>query len=286
MQSTYNPLIDIGRWRVRPCGICGSAEFERNRRWPKKFPGWPGILFSRCSSCGLGCFQPQPSADSFQSIYTEHYYQTGYLAVKQRYQQLIPKILNTKLSSYVRPHRRVLDVGSGPGFWLEALQSLGCHAEGIEPSEAARRRLTSKFTVHADWSRVPGDWDVVLLMDVLGHIAAPGETLDEIVKRLKPGGVLVIRFPTFHGIWLSCSIWRATLKNESPFGLPDLLWQFHPRDLAAWLPSKGLRVVKRYREIQPWATGGRKTRLFRWLCAACDFVTGNGDEYYTIATKV
>jgi hypothetical protein len=58
-----------------------------------------------------------------------------------------------------------------------------------------------------------------------------------------------------------------------------------PRHLARWLPSKGLQVVRQYLEIQPWARGGGKTRMLRWLCAACDFLVRGGDEHYTIAIK-
>jgi SAM-dependent methyltransferase len=235
--------------------------------------------------CGLGCFQPQPPSELLGQIYNEEYFHWGYLSVQQRYRKFIPKILRGRLAPYVRPGARVLDVGAGPGFWMEAVQALGCHVEGMEPSDAARRLLRKRFTVAADWDGVNGDWDAILVMDVLGSIPNPGDTLDKIAERLRPGGLLIIRYPNFQGCWRRCDIWRAYLKNESPFGLPDVLWHFEPRHMARWLPSKGLRVVRQYLEIQPWARGGGKTRMLRWLCAGCDFLVRGGDEHYTIAMK-
>jgi 2-polyprenyl-3-methyl-5-hydroxy-6-metoxy-1,4-benzoquinol methylase len=221
----------------------------------------------------------------WDEIYGEEYYTNGYLALRKVYRPLIRNVLRKKLSSYCRPGMRVLDVGAGLGFWMEELQSLGCHVEGLEPSVAARRMLQTKFTVAADWTNVRDDWDLILLMDVIGHIADPGRTLDEIVRRLRPRAKLIIRLPNFDGHWRKCQIWRAYLRNESPFGIPDILWHFNRRDLAAWLPTKGLQILHECREIQLWADGGWKTRLLRWGCAVWDFVTRNGDELYIVIAK-
>lgn len=102
-------------------------------------------------------------------------------------------------------HARVLDVGCGMGFALEALRARGFdQLAGIEPdqaqAEAARRRGFDVATVDdsISWLRArPASCDLVLLLDVLEHVPRDSqlELVAAIYGTLTPGGGLICSVP-------------------------------------------------------------------------------------------
>ena len=100
---------------------------------------------------------------------------------------------------------RVLDVGSGTGFYLEAWRRLGvADVAGSDLTSAAVQRLSDRFAgmpIHKldigdAQIDVPGaPFDAVSIMDVLYHIvddARYGQALENLAGLLKPGGLLVL----------------------------------------------------------------------------------------------
>jgi 2-polyprenyl-3-methyl-5-hydroxy-6-metoxy-1,4-benzoquinol methylase len=100
---------------------------------------------------------------------------------------------------------RVLDVGSGTGFYLEIWQRLGVsRLEGSDLSERAVSRLRDAFpsvSIHrfdlgaADLELSSGRYDVISAMDVLFHIVdEPGyqQAVYNLARLLAPGGHLVM----------------------------------------------------------------------------------------------
>lgn len=102
----------------------------------------------------------------------------------------------------------VLDVGCGAGRLGARLLNEGraqaVHGIEQEPSAAAEARLTlddvlaidleSSDALAALTSRA-GNYDVVIVADVLEHLRDPWRVLAELAKTLKPGGVVVASIP-------------------------------------------------------------------------------------------
>lgn len=99
---------------------------------------------------------------------------------------------------------RVLDVGSGTGFYIEQWQRLGVRQlEGLDFSPAGvnvlRRRFPGVPFHHADIADgtpglKPGGYDVISVFDVLFHIVDDDRyraALNNLAHGLKPGGVLL-----------------------------------------------------------------------------------------------
>ncbi len=105
------------------------------------------------------------------------------------------------------PHARVLDVGSGTGFYLDRWRELGvAEVTGLDLTDAAADRLREKYPtlevvradVGAPLDEAPalksGRYDVVSAMDVLFHIVddeAYGRALRNVHDLLAPGGLFV-----------------------------------------------------------------------------------------------
>lgn len=98
------------------------------------------------------------------------------------------------------PNRgRLLDIGTGLGFLIEAAAKDGWQVEGVEPSASAAewaRKLTDSV-VHVgfleDLKLVEGQYDVITMVDVLRTVSDPLTFLQTAKRLLRPGGVLLIR---------------------------------------------------------------------------------------------
>ncbi|HET7086090.1 MAG TPA: class I SAM-dependent methyltransferase [Rhizomicrobium sp.] len=97
--------------------------------------------------------------------------------------------------------RRILDIGSGPGYFLEAGRERGWQALGFEPSamaaDYARGRglavVNDFFSAAA--AREHGTFDAVSLSMVLEHVRDPIQLITDARNLLAPGGVLLLISP-------------------------------------------------------------------------------------------
>ncbi len=110
-----------------------------------------------------------------------------------------------RLDALLGPAERVLDVGCGfgvPAAWLLAIRP-GLHIDGLEPDpqrvRVAARAIGERGAVRRgaapELGPAGGDYDAVLLLDVIHHLddAALARSLVAIRDRLAPGGRLVLR---------------------------------------------------------------------------------------------
>ncbi len=97
---------------------------------------------------------------------------------------------------------RVLDIGSGYGFFRVALGQAGFEHDGIEVSAFARAIAHSSYGLqtyggtlaehHAGWSE---RYDAVTLFDLIEHLADPDALMRQVAHVLRPGGVVGIKTP-------------------------------------------------------------------------------------------
>jgi SAM-dependent methyltransferase len=220
-------------------------------------------------------------------LFDESYYDSGYAAVEPLRRQLIDQAVK-RLGRYLPERGRILDFGAGAGFWSERLRDLGYQVDPFETSAAARRRLEEGgFQAASSLDEVTGLYHAILLMDVLGSCENPAGLLKELETRLRPGGYLMVRTPHFQGTWRRCVEELALRKRETPPWYPTILWRFRPEDLSRVLGRAGMDVVESWFEIQPWTLrlGGWKSHVLWRASTAWDRVTGNGDEFYTVARR-
>lgn len=101
---------------------------------------------------------------------------------------------------------RVLDLGCGTGITLDGL-SPERWAVGMDISPAAlafcRRRSISRL-VRSPAESLPvrsAAFHAVLALDLLEHTGDDRAVIDEIVRVLRPGGVLILTVPAGPGLW-------------------------------------------------------------------------------------
>ena len=92
----------------------------------------------------------------------------------------------------------VLDVGAGSGVFGRLLKERGCtQVDAVEPDAATRAQITPAYRqVYSELPDAAGkSYQVILLLDVLEHTAAPEAFLQKILELLAPEGRLIVSVP-------------------------------------------------------------------------------------------
>jgi 2-polyprenyl-3-methyl-5-hydroxy-6-metoxy-1,4-benzoquinol methylase len=143
-------------------------------------------------------------------------------------------------------HKRILDFGSGFGFFLAAAQECGWDAHGLEPLPAASVYARARFqlkiitdTLHEH--TYPEDYfDVVTAFQVFEHLPNPGESLKWLHKSLKEKGIILIEVPRF-------DTWSVTLLRAGHrHFVQDHLNFFSKATLGMLLRNHGFEILKSY----------------------------------------
>jgi 2-polyprenyl-3-methyl-5-hydroxy-6-metoxy-1,4-benzoquinol methylase len=104
-----------------------------------------------------------------------------------------------------RPPSRVLDLGCGDGLLADSLRALGHTVVGVDRVKHDGLGAHLDQFVEADLEQglpaeVGDNFDVVVAVDLIGHIRDPERMLREAAERLRPGGTLFVSVPNF-GHW-------------------------------------------------------------------------------------
>lgn len=159
-----------------------------------------------CRTCRFIHVIPLPTEKELSKLYKESFYSHA----KPRYFQDMEEDREWWMAHYQNHYnlfakyvkgKRVLDIGSGPGHFLQCGKELGWDVIGLEPSRKAtayarKLGITVVNSLFSESALKPyGPFDVVYLYLVLEHIPHPIPFLQEVRKVLKQGGILCIISP-------------------------------------------------------------------------------------------
>ena len=167
--------------------------------------------YHRCSGCDLIYKENRDPHDKVVAYYRNDYfnrYSADQMGGKRN--RLFDKILN--LIEKRKDVGRLLDIGSGCGFFLAAAQKRGWKIKGIEPSiqsvEVAQRQCgLDIYNGTLQEYNENDDFDVITFINVLDHSVEPWRELSRAKLLLKSEGVLFLRFPNglFHSFLFNVS---------------------------------------------------------------------------------
>lgn len=113
----------------------------------------------------------------------------------------------------------VLDAGCGVGGTSAALMARGADVIAVDRDparlSAVKNALPDVDIEQADLEELPfpdNSFDVIVLQDVIEHVAAPSEVLNELARVLTPGGLLYLSTPNRQAV--------TNLIADPHFGLP------------------------------------------------------------------
>ena len=204
--------------------------------------------YLRCINCDLVSLYPRPSTEVLIDSYQ------AYLPLKpdeiskwaSMMEPVIVKsadLIETRLSPL---KGKLLDIGCGYGFFLNRMKSRGWQVEGIEISGPGRRYAMDKWNIHVYEQAIEhlcipeNSFDVVTLFYVIEHVHDPPELLKEVRRILKPGGLLLLRWPHSTPI---IKILGPLSKKLDLYHTPYHLYDFSPRSINKLLNLTGFKEI-------------------------------------------
>lgn len=130
---------------------------------------------------------------------------------------------------------RILDAGCGDGLFFPRLAEFG-EVEGLEPDpNTATSDGPFASRIHHgpfDDSFQPGhSFGLILMLDVLEHLADPEQAVRRVHSLLAPGGVFIATVPAFQSLWTTHDVINHHYKR------------YTRAELRALLANGGLRVA-------------------------------------------
>lgn len=180
------------------CALCGGVQ-------SKLILHAKGRTVAECRECGLRALSPMPSLGEMVAINEEtvHPFFNACLEDEESYRVYFAHKLDD-LQRY-RPAGRLLDVGCGAGFFLDAARARGYDVAGVDlsPVPVAYARDTLGIDVSLgslyDFRAPDGSFGVVTIFQTIEHDPDPAALCDELYRILAPGGVLMVTTPAADG---------------------------------------------------------------------------------------
>jgi len=215
----------------RPCPNCGTVD-------GRPLPAFQAHHLVRCRSCGTTYAGRSPRPEELERLYASYPVHSGLSPItRKRFEALLDE-----LERY-RSTGRLIDVGSGSGYFLDVARERGWDVHGTEYDprmvEACRARGISMEQGPLDPGNYePGSFDVVTSFEVLEHLLEPRTELGHFRSLLRPGGRLYLTTPNFNALsrHLAGPAWNIV-------NYPEHLNYFTPRSLARTLRAVGFQRI-------------------------------------------
>ena len=188
------------------CLLCGNNKGSLLLEWEE------GYQLIQCGNCGASC--PNISFSEYSGIFTGHeaeeiQYEMYVKTINQQYDYRKKQFGRDRYRYIVErlgldPNEiRLLDVGCGAGYFLSYLQDKKVQAKGLDANQntvqyCRERGLNVDSGGIAD--EPDEEYDVVVLFDVLEHVTNPVSLMQNVAKKLKPKGYVVVFTTNIHSL--------------------------------------------------------------------------------------
>ena len=185
------------------CLFCSSLSIKPFKL-PKNVFNDKEFNYFRCESCLLVSINPIPSETDLEKMYPPSY-QQGVSKELTDADQKLPglrfsyKFLFTTLMNEGK-HKTIVDFGCGNGrFIYNALQH-DLKINGVEFSETQVKNLKNEipqvlFQTVVEFFEDEMVYDIIFMSNVLEHFTNPRQEFSRLLKKLKPGGIVLIEGP-------------------------------------------------------------------------------------------
>lgn len=243
---------------LRECVACRA---QKIRYWRQKhFQYTEGSKHKefhiyRCESCGTGFLNRPPHQKWLQSIYqysgqalTESITLDDVLAREDEFPNC--KVDAERMSKQAdllnsSGNNQALDIGSGFGFYTQALRKAGYRTVSINPGEYENevfRNLNGDepLAVMFENYQPSGQFGVVMMSQVLEHLLEPDRAISKVSGLLSSGGVLACAVPNYDSFLVKL----LGTKDNACLWVPEHVNYFTENGLKTLVERNGFEVVK------------------------------------------
>jgi 2-polyprenyl-3-methyl-5-hydroxy-6-metoxy-1,4-benzoquinol methylase len=284
----FMKVPSFGPLESADCGLCGATA---TTLVTVQHVFGEDFRVVRCGGCGLIRTNPRPTEE-----WKSHYYDPVFNAyAESRGRDFIYAPDENRIPGYRRllrflkertsPGVRLLDVGCASGLFVKEARGQGYAAEGCDYDENAVACGHDLHGVHiirspAEAIDAPDDtYDVVTLLHVFEHLAQPLDVLRELLRVLKPGGLLLLETVNYrpHFViekrlrFLIPLYNRLTRREGLPWVPFDHLYHWSPDVLRRAMVVAGYEDVAGH-HLGGYRSEGKPNTLFSAVYALCEGV--------------
>lgn len=251
--------------KINKCEICGSKKiiflfngYDKLLNIPGKFS-----LFG-CENCKMIFLNPQPNYSELEKYYSnEKYYSLKKIDTNSRKlkikillyktyfnsknKNVFIRLLLSPLKFIARGTKithgsKLLDIGSGSGQFLYEMKKLGMNVSGVEPGDFDKEgnkkynlNIKNYDLIKAKYSK--DFFDIITMNHVLEHLDNPNQSLKEIHRIIKKGGLLIIGIPNTNSFAR-----RIFNRNWLALDVPRHLFDYSDKNLKIILERNGFKI--------------------------------------------
>lgn len=231
-------LLRVELSRPRVCPVCAADR-------PRPLFVKDGFRHNRCQDCGMTYVAPVLREERLHSHYLGEESYTRVLMNDLQMEMDRRKFSYglDLIEEFLPGKGRLLDVGCGPGVFLEVVAERGWSVEGLEFNtwcvERVRRLGLPVTDAPLDRANLPpAAYQCVTLWTVLEHIVDPRPFLLSIRRLLAPGGVLLVLVPNVDSLAI-----RVLHEKAVTFYGDSHVNHFNAATLSRLLESAGFVVA-------------------------------------------
>lgn len=227
------------QWSEMSCPICRGAS---RRQWTIA-----SYDVRECRSCGHQYVADDLTESHVEAVYGDDYFYgggAGYPDYTAEAELLVSA--GHRTAALLRDYGcsgRLLDVGCAAGFLLKGLVEQGWDGVGIEPNESMVQYANNQLSLTVDRStleayHVDDQFDVVTMIQVIGHLHDVRAAFHRMAKLTKPGGHCLVEY------WdRDSAIARLAGRHWHEYSPPSVLRWFGDLDLDALYSAFGFTRI-------------------------------------------
>jgi len=242
------------QFKISNCPVCEHDKFEVFKKVPDWLVSKEIFDIHKCLSCGFKFTGNAPNEQEVGPYYNSEEYvehsDTNKGLIYGVYHKARKIMLGYKLRKIEKLEvgKKLLDVGSGSGYFLNHMSQNGYDGTGVEISEKARELCKQKFGIEASIpsqflnKKLDKDFDLITLWHVFEHVYTFDEYFTLFSDSLKPNGRLILALP-------NCNSSDAKMYSEhwAAYDTPRHLWHFTPETIEKFAAKRGFSLEQKYR---------------------------------------
>lgn len=229
--------------------------------------------FYFCSICNLGFTHPMPTEEQLFQFYNNSYFTSSqflkdtklligyqnYFAEKEVHLANAKYIMKKLNRFWIGDPGTLLEIGCAMGFFLDHARSLGWEVRGIDLAEDAVNFAKEKLMLDVfkgdifSFNASSGSFDTCISIGTMDHLKNPLAVFDEILRILKPNGLLLITI--------------GSISELVPFHYrpPEHLFYFSRKSLRIALEKSGFEVKQISNFWTQYSLGEFLARAFTYI---------------------
>lgn len=244
----------MNKLTINACPLCGGTHLRRVMTCTDFYASGEQFDVVSCEDCGFTFTQGVPVEAEIGRYYETPDYishsDTKKGAMNTLYHQVRKYMLGRKARLIVKEsHRksgRLLDIGTGTGYFAATMAQCGWKVEAIEKNEQARLFAKEHFRLEVKSEAAlqefqAGSFDVITLWHVMEHLEHLDSTWERLYELLSDRGILIVAVP-------NCSSYDAEKYGEywAAYDVPRHLWHFTPVTIQQLASKHGFIMAARH----------------------------------------